>query len=433
MKKTNVFAKELIDFCYASPSAFHAVESAKKLLHEQQFIELQESEDWKIKAGGKYYVVRNDSALLAFVAGSKAIEKTGFRIVGAHGDSPCFRIKPAAEMVAEDKYLKLNTEVYGGPILSTWFDRPLAIAGRVVLQSPDIMNPLIKLININRPLCIIPNIAIHMNPDANNGFVPNKQTDTLPIVAMLKDRLEQKNFLLKLLAAELKTKEAEILDFDLFLYEYEKGCFVGANNEFISCSRIDDLEAVHAGISALCAVAKPQSTCVMACFDNEEVGSSTRQGADSQLLSQTLERIVLAQGKDRSEYFKALALSFLVSADGAHAVHPNMGQKADPTSRPLLNSGVVIKLSANKSYTSDAVSAGAFIQLGKKAEVSLQRFVNRSDMRGGSTIGPISATHVSIPSIDVGIPMLAMHSIREMCGVDDHLTMFKLLCEFYSN
>ncbi len=433
MPEVTDFARQLIDFCYASPTAFHAVSSTRQLLEKHKFQQLNEGDDWKIKAGGRYFMVRNDSALLAFVAGSKPVQTDGFRIVGAHTDSPCFRIKPMPEMVAEEKYLKLNTEVYGGPILSTWFDRPLAIAGRVACRSRAALAPSVKLVNIPRPVCIIPNIAIHMNPDANNGFVPNKQTDLIPMLGQISQKLEEKGFLQNLLAAELKVKAADILDFDLFLYEYEKGSVIGARDEFISAGRIDNLASVLAGIKALCDAGKPAATCVMACFDHEEVGSSTRQGADSQILAELLERIVIAGGGSRSEYFRALAHSFIVSADGAHAVHPNMGAKADPTSRPVLNGGVVIKLSASRSYTSDAVSGAAFLQVCDQAGVKTQRFVNRSDMRGGSTIGPISSTHVSIPSVDVGIPMLAMHSIRELCGIEDNLSMYKALAEFYKS
>ncbi len=433
MPDVTEFARQLIDFCHASPTAFHAVASTRTILEKSKFQELEEGDEWKIKAGGRYYIVRNDSALLAFVAGSKPVASAGFKIVGAHTDSPCFRIKPAPEMVSEEKYLKLNTEVYGGPILSTWFDRPLAIAGRVVCRSRDLLNPAVKLVNIARPICIIPNIAIHMNPDANNGFVPNKQVDTIPMLGQISQKLEEKGYLQKMLAAELKVKAADILDFDLFLYEHEKGSIIGAGNEFISASRIDNLASVLAGINALCDAGKPSSTCVVACFDHEEVGSSTRQGADSQILSDLLERIVLGLGGGRSEFFRALARSFIVSADGAHAVHPNMGGKADPTSRPMLNGGIVIKLSANRSYTSDAVSGAAFMQICEKAGVKIQRFVNRSDMRGGSTIGPISSTHVGIASVDVGIPMLAMHSVRELCGVEDNLAMFRALGEFFKS
>jgi aspartyl aminopeptidase len=427
------FARQLVDFCYTSPTAFHAVASTRNILEKNKFQQLSEADEWKIKAGGRYYIIRNDSALIAFIAGSKPVTSTGFRIVGAHTDSPCFRIKPAPEMVSEEKYLKINTEVYGGPILSTWFDRPLSIAGRVVCRSSDLLKPAVKLVNIARPVCIIPNIAIHMNPDANTGFAPNKQVDTIPVLGQISQKLEEKGFLQKMLAAELKLKPTEILDFDLFLYEHEKGCLTGAGNEFISAGRIDNLASVLSGIEALCSAGKPASTCVMACFDHEEVGSSTSQGADSQILADLLERIVIGLGGGRSEFFRALAKSFIISADGAHAVHPNLGGKADPTSRPIVNGGIAIKLSANRSYTSDAVSGAVFAQICEKAGVKVQRFVNRSDMRGGSTIGPISSTHVGIASVDVGIPMLAMHSIRELCGVEDNAAMRKALCEFFKN
>jgi len=433
MKQTREFAQQLIDFCYASPTAFHAVATTREMLEKNKFVQLHENESWKIKSGGRYYLVRHDSALVAFVAGSAPVAEQGFRIVGAHTDSPGFRIKPAPEMLSEGAYLKLNTEVYGGPILSTWFDRPLAVAGRVALKSKNPMQPQIRLLNIRRPVCIIPNIAIHMNPDANNGFTPNKQVDTLPLLSMVTQKLEEKGYLGKLIASELRVKESEILDFDLFLYEHEKGCLIGNNEEFISSARIDDLSSVHAGISAICGVARPKATCVMACFDHEEVGSSTMQGADSQLLAEVLERIVLSMKGGREEYFRALAHSYIISADGAHAVHPNKGEKADPTSRPLLNRGLVIKLSASHSYTTDAATAATFIQLCERAGAKTQRFVNRSDMRGGSTIGPISSTHVSIRSIDIGLPMLAMHSIRELCGIEDHSAMLKVIQELYQS
>ncbi len=433
MKKSEKFANELIDFCYASPTAYQAVEQVKETLLKAQFQELKEEEAWKLKAGKKYFFSRNDSALVAFVVGSKKVSETGFRIVGAHTDSPGFRIKPAAEMLSENKYLKLNTEVYGGPILNTWLDRPLAIAGRIVLKSKNALQPKVKLVNINKPVCIIPNISVHMNPEVNKGGTLNRQNDTLPFLGLLQEKLSKDGFLLDLLAAELKIKPAEVIDFDLFLYEYEKGCLTGINNELISSARIDDLQAVYAGITALSELKKTEAPCVMACFDNEEVGSATRQGADSKLLASSLERIALSGGRSREDYFRALARSFIVSADGAHAVHPNMGQKCDPTTRPIINGGLAIKISANKSYTSDAVSSACFSQICLKAGVATQKFVNRSDMRGGSTIGPISATQVGINSVDVGVPMLAMHSIRELCGVEDHLAMYKALQAFFNS
>ncbi len=432
MIKTKEFAENLIDFCYSSPTAFHAVESVKKILTKKKFVELQEGEKWKLQSGKGYFFSRNDSALIAFVIGNKNVEENGFRIVGAHTDSPCFRIKPAPEMVAEGKYLKLNTEVYGGPILSTWMDRPLAIAGRVMLKGKSALAPKVKLVNINKPICIIPNIAIHMNREANSGYAFNQQTDMLPFLGAINENLQAKGYLIKLLASELKIGVDEILDFDLFLYEHEKGAIIGAADGLISCSRIDDLEAVHAGILALSELKKPKQTCVMACFDNEEVGSTTRQGADSNILAGTIERIVEIQGGNKESFFRACANSFIVSADGAHALHPNLGTKCDPTNRPLINGGPVIKVSANRSYTSDAHSISIFEQICAKAGLKTQRFVNRSDMRGGSTIGPISSTHLDIPSVDVGIPILAMHSVRELCGIDDHKLMYQALQAFFT-
>ena len=433
MTKNATIAEHLIDFTYSSPTAFHATENVKQRLLKNKFTQLSESDKWKLKKGGKYFVVRNDSALVAFIIGSKKHATSGIRMVGTHTDSPCFRIKPTPEMVAERKYFKLNTEVYGGPILNTWLDRPLAIAGRVVLADKDVMHPKSMLINIKRPICIIPNIAIHMNPDLNKGYKLNKQVDLLPLLGIVNEKLETKGFLQSLLSEHLNILPSQIIDFDLFLYEFEKGTRLGINDEFISASRLDDLEAVDAAITSLSNITKPKTTCLVSCFDNEEVGSSTQQGADSQMLSSIIERIVMSSSASREDFLRTLSESYIISADGAHAVHPNAGIKCDPSSRPIINSGVAIKLSASKSYTSDAKSTAIFKQICAKNGVNTQIFVNRSDMRGGSTIGPISSTHLDITSIDIGIPMLAMHSIRELCGVEDHVMMIKALTSFFKS
>lgn len=425
------FAQELIDFCYASPTSFHAVETAKEILIKNKFIELSESQPWKLTKAKRYFFVRNNSALIAFVTGSKSPTETGFKIVGSHTDSPCFRIKPSPEIVQERLYLSLNTEIYGSPILTTWFDRPLAIAGRVALKSKKALSPEIRLVNIKKPIAVIPNLAIHMNREVNDGYKPDKQKDVLPVIAVLNEKLSQDNFLLKLIASELKVNHTDILDFDLFLYEFEKGCITGANNEFISASRIDNLESVHAGLISLID-SKPTSTCVLACFDNEEVGSSSQTGANSEILASTLERITQAFKGNRESYYIALAQSFIISLDGAHATHPNFLASSDPTNKPLINQGPVIKISANKNYTTDAFSSACFEQICKNAKVPTQKFVNRSDMRGGSTIGPLSSTRVSINSIDIGIAMLAMHSIRELAGTKDHHLMYRALKEFFN-
>jgi len=335
-------------------------------------------------------------------------------------------------MVSENTYIKLNTEVYGGPILNTWLDRPLALAGRVILKGDNPLFPESKLVNINKPIMIIPNLAIHMNREVNEGIALNKQVDMLPMAGLINDQFEKDNFLVKILSEELTVDPKDILDFDLFIYEYEKGSIIGLEKEFISSGRLDDLEAVHGGVTALIKSQTPKATNVLVCFDNEEVGSSTKQGADSPMLTNILERIVLALDGNREDYFRALSKSFIISADAAHAVHPNKGEKSDPTNKPLINKGPAIKLAANQSYTSDSDSTSVFKALCEKAQVPVQKFVNRSDERGGSTIGPISSTHLNIRSVDIGTPMLAMHSIRELCGVMDHYYVAKAFEEFYN-
>lgn len=426
------FAQELIDFCYNSPTAYHAVDSAVKILDRNGFKCLKESDAWKLEKGGKYYFIRNGSALMAFVVGSKPVAESGYKIIGAHTDSPGFRIKPNPEWVSKDHYLRLNTEVYGGPILSTWFDRPLSIAGRVTCKSDSLFAPRELLVNVKKPLAIIPNMAIHLNPNLNNGYVYDKQIDTLPFVGQVNAKFEGKGYLQGLLSVELGVEYDDILDFDLFLYEYEKGCLIGPDDEYISTGRIDNLQAVLSGITALYQTENPESTCVVACFDNEEVGSSSQQGADSTMLADLLERIALTMGGNKCDYLRALASSFILSVDGAHACHPNLKDKEDPTNRPIVNGGPTIKQSGQRSYTSDSVTSAIFRQICENAGVPSQTFVNRSTVRGGSTIGPISSSHVSIPSVDIGVPMLAMHSVRELCGVKDNYYMLRALASFFS-
>jgi len=381
--------------------------------------------------GGKYYVTRNDSALIAFVVGEGLPEQYGFHLIGAHTDSPSFRIKPLPEISVEGHYLKLNVETYGGPILNTWLDRPLSIAGRIILRGESPFSPHTKLFRSDRPLLVIPNLAIHLNRKVNEGFELNKQKDMLPLLTQITEGLEKEGVLIRHLAKTLQCPLEDILDFDLFLYEYDKGCIVGLQQEFISSGRLDDLAMIHAGTWAL-AKAKPSLiTQVLACFDHEECGSTSKQGAASPFLSHVLERILLALKKDREEYFQALAHSFFISADMAHALHPNAGEKLDPVNRPVLNGGPVVKISANQSYTTDAESAAVFTALCQRAGVPVQRFVNRSDERGGSTIGPISSTHLDLRSVDIGNPVLAMHSVRELGGVKDHLAIANVFVEFY--
>ena len=425
-------ALELIDFLYDSPTAYHSVKTIKKTLDSNGFNEVKENEKWNLKENGKYYVIKNDSALIAFVVGNDDIEENGFKLIGAHTDAPGFRIKSNPEMVSEGTYLKLNTEVYGGPILYTWFDRPLGIAGKVTLKGASPLKPEVRLVNINKPILIIPSLAIHMKRDVNEGFAVNKQKDTLPLLSLINEKFEKENYLVKLLASELKVNEEDILGFDLGLHEIEKGAIIGLNEELISAGRLDDMWMVFTGIKALINSKETKSTKVMVCIDNEEIGSLTAQGANSALLLNILERITLALGKDREGLHRALSNSLMISADLAHAVHPNAGEKHDPTNRPVLGQGPVLKTAASGSYSTDSYNAAIFEGLCKSANVPYQKFYNRSDVRGGTTIGPITSSLLTIPVMDMGAPLLSMHSIRELASVKDNEYTIKLFTEFYN-
>lgn len=425
-------ALELIDFLYDSPSACHGVKATQKILDENGFIEIKETDKWDLQAKGKYYVIKNDSALIAFEVGTGDIEETGFRLIGAHTDVPGFRIKPNPQMVSEGKYVKLNTEVYGGPILHTWFDRPLSIAGKVSLKGESPLKPETRLVNINKPLLIIPSLAIHMNREVNEGFKINRQVDTLPLLGLINDKLEKEDYLMNILAEELQVNKEDILNFELGLYEYEKGMLIGMNEELISSGRFDDLWMVYAGVRALTDSKENEATKVMICIDNEEIGSLTAEGANSTLLNNILERITLGLGKDREGYYRTLSNSIMISADLAHAVHPNLGDKHDPTNRPVLEGGPVLKIAASGSYSTDSFNGAVFAGVCEAAGVPFQKFVNRSDVRGGTTIGPVTAANLTIPVIDMGAPVLGMHSIRELASVKDNYYTVKAFTEFFS-
>ena len=425
-------ALELVDFLYDSPSACHGVKATQKILDENGFIEIKETDKWDLQAKGKYYVIKNDSALIAFEVGTGDIEEAGLRLIGAHTDVPGFRIKPNPQMISEGKYVKLNTEVYGGPILHTWFDRPLSIAGKVSLKGASPLKPETRLVNINKPLLIIPSLAIHMNREVNEGFKINRQVDTLPLLGLINDKLEKEDYLMNILAEELQVNKEDILNFELGLYEYEKGMLIGMNEELISSGRFDDLWMVYAGIKALVDSRENAATKVMICIDNEEIGSLTAEGANSTLLNNILERIALGLGKDRERYYRTLANSIMISADLAHAVHPNLGDKHDPTNRPVLEGGPVLKIAASGSYSTDSFNGAVFAGVCEAAGVPFQKFVNRSDVRGGTTIGPVTAANLTIPVIDMGAPVLGMHSIRELASVKDNYYTVKVFTEFFS-
>ena len=411
MKEEQKFAKDLIEFIDASPSSFHATKNVENILIKEGFKKVDLQDKWNLEKEGKYYTIKNNSAIIGFEIGKGEIEEDGFKLVGAHTDSPTFKIKPNPEISVEGKYLKLNTEVYGGPILNTWFDRPLSMAGRVSLKTDNPLRPKEVLIDMEKPMMIIPNLAIHMNREVNDGIKINPQVDTLPLVSNINKDFEKDGFLVKLIAKKLDVRVEDILDFEIFLYGVEKGSLVGLNEEFVSIGKLDDLAMVHAGLNGLIDSNVGNATNVLVCFDNEEVGSGTKQGAASPMLRTVLERIALAMSKDKEDYYRALANSFIISADQAHAIHPNHIDKQDITNRPVVNGGPTIKLAANQAYTTDSFSSAVYEGICKSIDVPVQKFVNRSDKRGGSTIGPISSSQLDIASVDIGNPILAMHSI----------------------
>lgn len=416
MKEFIRCAKEMLEFIEKSPTCFHGVDNLKRMLREQGFSELRETESWETAPGEGYYVTRNDSSLIAFRIPEKGAEAKGFHISAAHSDSPSFKIKESPEMNVEKVYVKLNTEKYGGMILSTWLDRALSVAGRVAVRGEG--GPETRLVNIEKDLLVIPNVAVHLNREMNKGIEYNPQVDMLPLYACC-DGDKEENLLMKRVAKEAGVKREDILGHDLFLYPREKGRIWGEKGEFILSPRLDDLQCVFASAKAFAESRSEEYINVCAVFDNEEVGSGTKQGADSTFLEDTLWRIGEALGQGRSGILRLIAGSFLISADNAHAVHPNHPEKYDPTNRPYINGGIVIKYHGSQKYATDAVSGARMKSICQKAGVPYQTYANRSDIPGGSTLGNISTAHVSVSSVDIGLPQLAMHSAVETGGVKD--------------
>lgn len=424
--------ENLIEFLNESPVNFLAVKTLKEILAGRGFREINAADSiGELKAGDQVFFTKNDSSLYAFRIGRKTLADNGFHLICAHCDSPTFRIKPNAEMLCEGGITKLNTEVYGGPIMSTWFDRPLSLAGRVLIKTDDVMQPETRLLHIKRPLLQITNLAIHFNRQVNDGVKLSKQKDMLPLLGIVTDQLESGNVLMNVIAEELGVSIPDILDFDLYLYDIAPACTFGVHDEFISGGRLDDLSMVHAGLMALLATETQDTTQVLAVFDNEETGSQTKQGAGSPFLSTLLQRIVLAQGGNQEDFFRSIEKAFMISADNAHAWHPNYSEKYDPTNHPMLGGGPAIKFNAAQKYASDAASAAVFMGICQKAGVPCQRFVNHSDVAGGSTLGNILAGSLPLRGVDMGNPVLGMHSVRETGSTADHLYCIKAFTEFY--
>ena len=421
----HTISKELIHFIESSPSCFHAVNFMEDLLLKEQFIQLRENEKWRIQRGGRYFVVRNGSALIAFTVPEQ--DFPGMRIMASHSDSPSFKIKENPELESENHYIRLNVEGYGGMLCAPWFDRPLSVAGRVITKNKDTGNFEARLINIDRDLVMIPSLAIHMNREANKGYSYNIQKDMLPLYG----GISAKGTFLKTVADAAGIKEDEILGHDLFLYNRQKGSVWGASQEYISGPRLDDLQCAFASLKGFLAAPRKSFLAVHCVLDNEETGSATKQGAASTFLYDTLTRAYCSLGMTKEDYLIHLADSFMISADNAHAVHPNYTDKADPSNRPFLNGGIVIKFNAGQKYCTDALSAAMFRDICREAGVPVQTFANRSDMAGGSTLGNISNTRVALSTVDIGLPQLAMHSPYETAGAEDTGYLIKAAEKFF--
>ena len=436
MTETGKMTEGLFRFIDNSPTAFHAVSNAAEMLEKAGYARITGEEAAGVKPGGRYYTVRNCSALIAFRIPEGEIK--GIRIVASHSDSPCFKVKETPEMDVEGRYVKLNAEGYGVMIMSTWLDRPLSIAGRVVVKEDGKL--VTRLLNIDRDLCVIPNVAIHFNREINKGFAYNPQVDLLPLYGGGDgEEKEKKNSLKKLCADTLGIEEEQILASDLYLYCREKGRRMGVEGEFIGSPRLDDLQCAYGTLMGFLASEKGKEDraaageygAVYALFDNEEIGSGTKQGADSTFLSDIIDCICDACGRNGMQKRDILSESFLLSADNAHGVHPNHPEKSDPTNRPYLNGGIVLKFQGSQKYTTDAYSAAVIRDICREQDIPCQNFANRADVPGGSTLGNISSAHVSIPAADIGLAQLAMHSAFETAGEKDTEYLVRLCQGFF--
>lgn len=419
--------EDLIKFIEVSPTAYHATANFADMLDAKGYKHLNECDEWDIEAGSRYYATRGGSSIIAFNMPEKA-DYANYQIAAAHSDSPAFKIKTNPEMTVDGHYTCLNVEKYGGMIMAPWFDRPLSVAGRVIVKEKTQSGEkfVSKLVNVDRDLCMIPNLAIHMDRDVNSGYSYNAQKDMIPLIGseMAGGRLEQ--------IITGKSYVDSVAGMDLFLYNRQQGCIWGADNEYVSAPRLDDLMCAYSCMRALVdGRISIDSVSVCAVFDNEEVGSTTKQGADSTFLRDVMERIAVCSGKSEEARRIAESSSYMLSADNAHAVHPNHTDKADPTNRPYMNKGIVIKHNANQKYTTDAVSDTIFKAVCEKAGVPYQTYVNRSDIAGGSTLGNISNSHVSVNTVDIGLAQLAMHSPYETAGVKDTQYMYEAVKCFF--
>ena len=420
----------LSDYLSRSVSPYHCIDVSASVLREHGFSPLMLAEPWRIEKGGKYYVNCHDTMLAAFTVGENVCTGTGIRIAAAHTDWPCLYVKADSEQTVAG-CLKLAVEPYGGIIYSTWLDRPLSIAGAVTLKTDKALQPEVRLVDMKEPVCCIPNLAIHMNREVNKGVALSPAKDMLPIIKTVADGFEKNGYLQKKLASLLDVAPEDILCFDLLLYNAEQPCFVGFDKEFLSAPRLDNLTSAYACLEGITAAERPDGINVIALFDNEEVGSRSKAGADSGTLPMILEKLTAALGMSRSEYLDLLAGGFLLSCDVAHALHPNYTEKYDSVQTSLLNRGVSLKLNYEQKYATQCGGVGAMLSLAQSREVPCQVFMNKPDARGGSTLGAFPASSLSMQSADIGVPILAMHSARELMGVKDQDAINRLVTEFF--
>jgi aspartyl aminopeptidase len=424
------YINDFFGFMKKATSSVQTVDAIRERLDAEGFVELDMNEPWSLNASGKYYLTPYPSMLVGFTVGNNELLTTDVKMIAAHTDSPGFRIKPNPELNSEGM-LTLNVECYGGPILNTWFDRPLSIAGRIAVKSDEVFKPKVIHLDFQRPLLIIPNLAIHMNREVNKGVEIKVQKEMQPLLTQLIEDEVRDNYLLGLVADEAGVEPENILDMDLNVYCSEEGMLVGAKEEFISCPRIDNLAMAYASIEALVGSEHGEGINMVALMDNEEIGSMTKQGADSMMLSTILQRVRMGIAGTGQESAHQTMNSFVISADGAHAFHPNYSEKNDITNKPVMNKGMTIKISGNRSYASEVETIAAFQQLCDKAGVKYQKFVNHSDQPGGKTLGPLLSKYIPVHVVDVGVPMLAMHSTRELMGKQDFLDSIEIFRTFF--
>ncbi|ROH87033.1 M18 family aminopeptidase [Pseudomethylobacillus aquaticus] len=415
-------AQHLLDFIDASPSPWHVVNTASEHLLTAGYIPLEETQPWALEAGGRYFVARG-GALIAFTLGTAALHGHGMRIIGAHTDSPGLRLKPHADHCC-DGMQRLGVEVYGGPILATFTDRDLSLAGQVMVRSAHGHDR--HLLRFDSPLVRLPNLAIHMNREVNDSGLKLHKQNELPLLLGRQLDADTPGFK-ALVAGQLDIADSDILSMEFNVYDTQPGSFWGVHEEFIADSQLDNLASCHAGLTALLATASTEHGCMLALFDHEEVGSSSHSGADGSLIADVMQRIFALQGLNEEQRQIALARSFFISADMAHAYHPNFPQAYEPQHRVMINGGPVIKANANQRYSTNAETAARFVSCCEQAGVRYQQYAHRTDLGCGSTIGPLVAAGLGVPSVDVGAPMWAMHSLRESAGVQDHADMIAVL------